>query len=150
MIKVLLINTYPASMHSDQTLSFPISEFSFLHYAPNRKLGDGKPLRLIKRPLRKLRGFHLRVSRFECSAEWKTRSWRISEVDQSTSEFDQNASEKNSEVFIFEFSVWGTVQNGKLGVEKPGKNILRGFRVFRELSCSFRPHRRFRLLSLQE
>ena len=53
--------------------------------------------------------------------------------DQSTSEFDQNVSEKISEVFISEFSVLGTVQNGNLGVEKPGKNILRGFRDFREL-----------------
>ena len=49
---------------------------------------------------------------------------------QSTSEFDQNASEKNSEVFISEFSLLGMVQNGKLGVEKPRKNILR---VSREL-----------------
>ena len=28
---------------------------------------------------------------------------------------------------------FGIVQNGKLGVEKPRKNILRGFRVFGEL-----------------
>ena len=28
---------------------------------------------------------------------------------------------------------FGIVQNGKLRVEKPRKNILRGFRVFREL-----------------
>ena len=41
------------------------------------------------------------------------------EFDQSTSELDQNVSEK-----ISEFSVLGKVQNGKLGVEKPGENIL--------------------------
>ena len=37
---------------------------------------------------------------------------------------------EKSEGFISEFSVLGTVQNGKLGVEKPRKDILRGFRVF--------------------
>ena len=30
--------------------------------------------------------------------------------------------------------IFGMVQNGKLGVEKPGENILRGFQDFRELS----------------
>ena len=70
---------------------------------------------------------------FRVGAKWKPRSWRTLESDQSTSEFDQHASEKKSEVFISEFSVLGRVQNGKLGVEKPWKNILRGFRVFREL-----------------
>ena len=38
-----------------------------------------------------------------------------------------------TEVFISEFSVWGIVQNGKLGVEKPRKIVLRGFRDFRFL-----------------
>ena len=102
-------------------------------YTPNRKLGDGKPRSLIKRPQRKLGGFHLKVFRFECSAQWKTRSWKTSEFDQSTLEFNQNASEKISEVFISEFSVLGMVQNRKLGGKKPRRNILRGFRVFREL-----------------
>ena len=55
-----------------------------------------------------------------------------SEFDQSTPEFDQNASEKISEVFFSEFSVLDMVQNGKLGGEKPRKNILRGFRDFQE------------------
>ena len=56
------------------------------------------------------------------------------EFDQSTSELDQNVSEK-----ISEFSVLGTVQNGKLGVEKPGKNILRDFQELRvfDLTESF-------------
>ena len=44
-----------------------------------------------------------------------------SEFYQSISGFDQNASEKNSEVFIFEFSVLGIGQNGKIGVKKPRK-----------------------------
>ena len=57
----------------------------------------------------------------------KTRSWKNSEVDQSTSEFDQNTSEKIYEVFISESSVLAIVQNGK---GKPPKNILRGFRDF--------------------
>ena len=32
---------------------------------------------------RKLRGFQLRVFRFEYGAKWKTRSWKTSEFDQS-------------------------------------------------------------------
>ena len=56
---------------------------------------------------------------------------KTSKFDQCTSEFDQNASEKISEVFVFQFSVLGTVQNGKLGVEKSRENVLRGFRDFR-------------------
>ena len=109
------------------------SKFSILHYSQNGKLEDGKPRSLIRRSWRKLRGFHLRVFRFECSAKWKSRSWKTSEFDQSTSEFDETTSEQISEVFNSDFSVLGTVQNGKLGVENLGKLILRGFRVFREL-----------------
>ena len=45
---------WPTLMYFDQTPSFSNSEVSFLHYTPNRKLRDGKPL-----------GFHLRVFRFE-------------------------------------------------------------------------------------
>ena len=91
LIKVVLININLASTHFDQNPSFSISEFSFLHYTPNRKLGDGKPRSLIKRPLRKLRGFHLGVFRFECGAKRKTRSWKTSEFDQSTSKFGYSA-----------------------------------------------------------
>ena len=106
-----------------------------MHHTQNGKLGDGKPRSLIRRRWRKLRGFHLRVFRFECSAKWKTRSWKTSEFDQSTSgsEFDETTSEQISEVFNSDFSVLGMVRNGKLGVENLGKLILRGFRVFREL-----------------
>ena len=93
-------------------------------YISNRKLADGKPRSLIRRPQRKFRGFHVRVFRFECSAQWKTRRWKTSEFDQSTLESNQNASEKISKVFIFEFSVLGMVQNGKLGEKKPRRNIL--------------------------
>ena len=53
--------------------------------------------------------------------------------DQNTWEFDETTSEQISKVFNSDFSVLGTVQNGKLGVENLGKLILRGFRVFREL-----------------
>ena len=104
-----------------------------MHYTQNGKLGDGKPRSLIRRRWRKLRGFHLRVLSFECSAKWKSRSWKTSEFDQSTSEFDETTSEQISEVFNSKFSVLGIVQNGKLRVENLGKLILRGFRVFREL-----------------
>ena len=117
----------------NQTPRFSNSEFSILHYTQNGKLGDGKPRSLIRRRWRKLRGFHLRVFRFECSAKWKSRSWKTSEFDQSTSEFDETTSAQISEVFNSDFSVLGIVQNGKLGVENLGKLILRGFRVFREL-----------------
>ena len=90
----------------------------------NEKLGVGKPREfdqsthsLIKMLQRKIRGFHLRVFGFGYSAKWKTRSGK--------------ASERHSLRFSsFEFSVLGIVQNGKLGVEKPRKDILRGFRVF--------------------
>ena len=52
-----------------------------------------------------------------------------SEFDQSnTSEFDQNASQKISEVFISEFSGLGMVENVKFGGKK---NILRDFRELR-------------------
>ena len=40
---------------------------------------------------------------------------------------------ENSEVFNSEFSVLGTEQNEKLGVEDLRKLIVRGFLVFREL-----------------
>ena len=56
------------------------SEFSILHHTQN-----GKPRSLIRRRWRKLRGFHLRVFRFECSAKWKSWSWKTSEFEQSTS-----------------------------------------------------------------
>ena len=78
--------------------------------------------------LKKTQRIHLRVYRFECSAKWKTRGWKTSEFNQSTSEFDQNASEKISEVYISQFSVLGKAQNGKLGVKRPRTNILRDFR----------------------
>ena len=58
------------------------------------------------------------------------------EFEQSTSQFDQNASEKNSEVFISEFSVLSTVQNGKLGEEKPREKFSPSF----PRTLSFRPH----------
>ena len=48
----------------------------------------------------------------------------------NTSEFDQNASEKNSVFFITKFSVLCIVQNGKLRVEKPGKYVLQELQVF--------------------
>ena len=52
-----------------------------------------------------------------------------SEFDQSnTSEFDQNASQKISEVFISELLGLGIVENGKFGGEK---NIIRDFRELR-------------------
>ena len=108
----------------NQTPRFSNSELSILHYTQNGKLGDGKPRSLIRRCWRKLRGFHLRVFRFECSAKWKCRSWKTSEFDQSTSEFDETTSEQISEVFNSDFSVLGIVQNGKLGVENLGKLIL--------------------------
>ena len=114
----------------NQTLRFSNSEFSILHYTQNGKLRDGKPRSLIRRRWRKLRGFHLRVFRFECSAKWKSRSWKTSEFDQSTSEFDETTSDQISEVFNSDFSVLGIVQNGKLGVENLEKLILRGFSEF--------------------
>ena len=103
--------------------------------AQNGKLGVGKTRSLVKRLKRALRGFHFQVFRFGYSAKWKSRSWKTSEFDQSTSgsEFDETTSEQISEVFNSDFSVLGMVQNGKLGAENLGKLILRGFRVFREL-----------------
>ena len=68
--------------------SFPTPSFPFCTTLkkenPGGKLGDGKPRSLIRRRWRKLRGFHLRVFRFECGAKWKSRSWKTSEFDQST------------------------------------------------------------------
>ena len=125
----------------NQTPRFSNFEISILHYTQNGKLGDAKPRSLMRRRLRKLRGFHLRVFRFECSAKWKSHSWKTSEFDQSTSEFDETTSEQISEVFNSDFSVLGIVQNGKLGVENLGKLILRGFRVFREPEFSTSPQK---------
>ena len=71
-------------------------------------------------PKRKLRGFQLRVFRFEYSVKWK--AWSLI----------KGALEK-IRGFNSEFFVLGIVQNGKLEVENLGKLILQGFRVFREL-----------------
>ena len=120
----------PVLMHLDQTLSFSNSDVSSFHYTPNRKHGDGKPRSLNKQSQRKLRGFYLRVFRFECGAKWKTRSWKTSKFDQSTSEFDQNASEKISEVYIQVFS-FGYCAKWKTWSEKTSENILWDFRELR-------------------
>ena len=53
-------------------------------------------------------------------------------------QFDQNTSEKISDVFISEFSVLAMVQNGNLGGENLGKYSLRFPRFLR--TPSFRPH----------
>ena len=116
----------------NQTPRFSSSEFPILHYTQNRKLGDGKPRSLIRRRGRKLRGFHLRVFCFECSAKWKTQSWK-------TSEFDQSTSEQISEVFNSDSLVLGMVQNGKLGVENLRKLILQGFQVSENSEFSTSP-----------
>ena len=52
-------------------------------------------------------------------------------LEMKTSEFSQRPFDQTPRFSISEFSVWGIAQNGKLGVEKPRKNILHGFRVFR-------------------
>ena len=83
---------------------FPTPSFPFCTTLKTENLGS-----LIRRRWRKLRGFHLPVFHFECSAEWKSRSWKTSEFDQSTSEFDETTTEQISEVFNSDFSVLGIV-----------------------------------------
>ena len=61
-------------------------------------------------------------------------------VNQSTSRFDQNASENNSEVFISEFSVLGIVQNGKLGVENLRKTLSKVFEFSEDSEFSTSPN----------
>ena len=56
---------------------------------------------------------------FECSAEWKTQSWKTLESGQTSS-----APDKTLRLSIYKFSILGVVQNGKLGVEKPQNYIL--------------------------
>ena len=87
--------------------------------------------------------FDLIHHRFECSAKWKTRSWKTSKVGQSTSEFDQNTSEKICEVFISEFSVLAIVQNRK---GKPRKKYSPRFPRFLR-TPSFRPYHPCSVLS---
>ena len=76
-------------------------------------------------------------------------NWELktSEVDQSTSEFDQNTSEKICEVFISEFSVLATVQNGKgLGKRKTSEKYSPRFPRFLR-TPSFRPYHPSSVLS---
>ena len=84
----------------NQTPRFSNSEFSILRYTQNGKLGDGKPRSLIRRRWRKLRGFHFRVFRFECSAKWKSRSWKtprsLTKVPQSLMKLPQSKSPRFS------------------------------------------------------
>ena len=68
-------------------------------------------------PSSSVRGDSLGVFGFECSAKWKTPSWKTSESDQTITEFDQNTLDKLRgfylRVFGFGYSAKWKTRSGK-------------------------------------